>query len=93
MRLFTKSCGAGLIAGFFYLMGCSLAQAEVDLKDTVSPKEAAALFSERKAIIVDVREDGEWGEQHIPGAIHIPLGQLGERLAELIPKFSRDYPV
>lgn len=33
--------------------------------------------------IVDVREPQEWEEGHIPGAKHIPLGQLPERFREL----------
>ncbi|MFI5086320.1 MAG: rhodanese-like domain-containing protein [Actinomycetales bacterium] len=35
--------------------------------------------------ILDVREDYEWEEGHIDGALHIPLGQLPERLDELDP--------
>ena len=37
----------------------------------------------QKAVIIDVREDSEWNAQHIPGAIHIPLAQLNDRLSEL----------
>ncbi len=33
--------------------------------------------------LLDVREEDEWGAGHIDGAQHIPLGQLGDRLAEL----------
>ena len=33
--------------------------------------------------LLDVREDDEWQAGHIEGAQHIPLGELGERLAEL----------
>jgi rhodanese-related sulfurtransferase len=33
--------------------------------------------------LLDVREDDEWEAGHIDGAQHIPLGQLGDRLAEL----------
>jgi rhodanese-related sulfurtransferase len=33
--------------------------------------------------ILDVREDDEWDAGHVPGATHIPLGQLGQRTAEL----------
>ena len=33
--------------------------------------------------LLDVREDDEWQAGHIDGAQHIPLGQLGQRLAEL----------
>jgi rhodanese-related sulfurtransferase len=35
------------------------------------------------AIILDVREPDEWAAGHAPGAIHIPIGDLPERLAEL----------
>ncbi len=52
-------------------------------QDTISPKQAAAMHSENKAIILDVREDDEWNEHHIPGAVHISLAQLDQRLAEL----------
>ncbi|HRO31086.1 rhodanese-like domain-containing protein [Citricoccus sp.] len=33
--------------------------------------------------VLDVREDFEVAEGMIPGAIHIPMGQLGTRLDEL----------
>lgn len=52
--------------------------------ENVSPQEAAKLQGEKQAVIIDVREDDEWQKQHIPGAIHIPLGQLNNRLAELV---------
>jgi rhodanese-related sulfurtransferase len=42
------------------------------------------MFAEQKAIIVDVREDSEWNEGHIAGAIHIPLAQVESRLSELV---------
>lgn len=35
------------------------------------------------AVIVDVREPDEWALGHAPGAIHIPLGDLPLRLADL----------
>jgi rhodanese-related sulfurtransferase len=36
-----------------------------------------------EAWLLDVREDDEWAAGHVPGATHIPLGQLGARTAEL----------
>jgi len=33
--------------------------------------------------ILDVRSEGEFEDGHIPGAIHIPYGDLSDRLAEL----------
>ncbi|GAA0036615.1 hypothetical protein JCM18882A_25210 [Brevibacterium metallidurans] len=35
------------------------------------------------AAIIDVREDDEWEAGHIEGAIHVPLGELPERLDDL----------
>lgn len=35
--------------------------------------------------LLDVREQDEWDAGHIEGAQHIPLGELGARLAE-VPK-------
>jgi len=69
-----------LILAVFLSMSCSFAQAASEL---VSPKEAFTLSTEKKAVIVDVREDDEWNEGHIAGAIHIPLKQLNGRLSEL----------
>lgn len=36
-------------------------------------------------VILDVREDHEWAEGHIEGAVHIPLGELQARVGELDP--------
>jgi adenylyltransferase/sulfurtransferase len=36
-----------------------------------------------KPLLVDVREDTEWAAGHLPGALHIPLGELPQRLGEL----------
>ncbi len=41
------------------------------------------------AQVVDVREDQEVAQGRISGCVHIPLGQLGERLGEL----DRDRPM
>jgi rhodanese-related sulfurtransferase len=35
------------------------------------------------AQLVDVREKDEWDEAHIPGTVHIPLGDLSRRAKEL----------
>lgn len=49
----------------------------------VDHQAAAATFHRQGASFVDVREPDEWDEGHIPGALHIPLGELPERLSEL----------
>lgn len=35
------------------------------------------------AVLLDVREDEEFAAGHAPGALHVPLGQLPARVAEL----------
>ncbi|MBY0493015.1 MAG: MBL fold metallo-hydrolase [Cyanobacteria bacterium] len=34
-------------------------------------------------VVIDVRYDNEWNEGHIPNALHIPLGQLAQRINEV----------
>lgn len=50
----------------------------------MTPEQARAR-QQAGAMLVDVRETYEWGEGHIPGAKHIPLGQLQRRASELDP--------
>lgn len=35
------------------------------------------------AVILDVREDDEWQAGHAPGATHIPMSVLADRLADV----------
>ena len=48
----------------------------------VSTAEATRLIND-DALVLDVREDKEWAEGHIPNARHIPMAQLSKRLVEL----------
>jgi rhodanese-related sulfurtransferase len=34
-------------------------------------------------LVLDVREDEEWTAGHVEGSMHVPLMELGERLADL----------
>ncbi len=40
-------------------------------------------------VIVDVREQDEWDEGHIPGAVHVPRGHLESRIERLAPDTAR----
>lgn len=62
------------------LLGMSLVFADVP---AVSPQQAAQMQSEKNAVIIDVREKDEWNTGHIAGAIHIPLSEISNRVAEL----------
>ncbi|HVF40657.1 MAG TPA: rhodanese-like domain-containing protein, partial [Gemmatimonadaceae bacterium] len=47
----------------------------------VTPAEA---LRDRKpdTVFLDVREANEWNVARIPGAVHIPLGQVGSKIEE-----------
>ena len=49
---------------------------------TLTATEAQQALSEG-ALLLDVREPDEWQTGHAPQAMHVALGQLEERLAEL----------
>jgi rhodanese-related sulfurtransferase len=45
--------------------------------------EAVQLINRRDAVVLDVRDTGEYSAGHIANARHVPEGQLAERLKEL----------
>jgi rhodanese-related sulfurtransferase len=44
------------------------------------------------AALLDVRENDEWAAGHAPAAVHVPMGQVAQRLDELATVFP-DRPV
>ena len=55
-----------------------------DLPLTPAPAEAAAPLARPAAPLpLDVREESEWNEVHIPGALLIPLSQFVARQGEI----------
>ncbi len=36
-------------------------------------------------VLVDSRSDEAWAQGHLPGALHLPTGQIDSRAAELVP--------
>ncbi len=54
-----------------------------DLPAEITPEELADLIAEAEITVIDVREDWEFADGHIPGAVHIPLGSLSARVDEV----------
>ncbi|GAC1696769.1 MAG: hypothetical protein NVS9B6_04240 [Candidatus Limnocylindrales bacterium] len=50
--------------------------------DEIEPQQASERLGSG-AVLVDVREANEWAAGHATGAIHLPLGHLPNRIAEL----------
>lgn len=57
--------------------------------DVESTELRSRLAAGERIFVLDVREPDELAQWAFPGAHHIPLGQLGERTAEL----PRDEPI
>lgn len=51
--------------------------------------EAVQLINRRDALVLDVRDTGEFAAGHVAGARHIPEAQLAERIKELEKYKSR----
>lgn len=68
--------GLDRIAGF---LPTSAAAGDV----TVPQVSASELVSSDDITVIDVRSANEWAAGHIPGAIHIPLGYLSDRVADI----------
>lgn len=51
---------------------------------TIQPSEARQLLA-AGAVAVDVREEWEYQAGHLPGAIHLPLGNLERSAARMLP--------
>jgi molybdopterin/thiamine biosynthesis adenylyltransferase/rhodanese-related sulfurtransferase len=59
-----------------------------------SPTQVNEALAHRQAsgedfVLVDVREQVEWNEGYIPGAVHVPRGHLESRIEEVVPDKSK----
>jgi rhodanese-related sulfurtransferase len=52
-------------------------------KGEATPQQAHEAMSTGGAILIDVREQWEWEQQRIAGAVLIPLAEVPERLGEI----------
>ena len=51
----------------------------------ISPTDAELKSKNSNIVIVDVREEDEWNEEHIPDAIHLSRGTIEWKIEEKIP--------
>jgi rhodanese-related sulfurtransferase len=54
----------------------------------ISPQDAAAKSKSGEGVIVDVREQDEWDEEHIPSAIHMSRGTIELDIEEKVSDTS-----
>jgi len=55
----------------------------------IDATQARERIESGEPVVLDVREQDEWDEGHIPGAVHIPRGHLESRIERLAPDAAR----
>jgi molybdopterin/thiamine biosynthesis adenylyltransferase/rhodanese-related sulfurtransferase len=61
--------------------------------EEVDASRARGLIDSGEPFVLDVREQDEWDEGHVPGAVHIPRGNLESRVERAEPDHSRQIVV
>jgi molybdopterin/thiamine biosynthesis adenylyltransferase/rhodanese-related sulfurtransferase len=51
----------------------------------VTPAETDALRARGSTTLIDVREDSEWEQGHVPGAVHISKSYIEQQIEGLVP--------
>lgn len=59
------------------MMGCRAAGGY----QSISQEDAKSRMGKPGVVVIDVREPAEYKEGHIPGAVLLPLGTIGEKTA------------
>jgi molybdopterin/thiamine biosynthesis adenylyltransferase/rhodanese-related sulfurtransferase len=65
-----------------------LQQVRSEISEIDAP-HARGRIESGEPVVVDVREQDEWDEGHIPGAVHVPRGHLESRIERLAPDTAR----
>lgn len=74
------ACGGGETAG---ADTASAQTGELSLAETVDVQTVAGIMNRDDVVLIDVREQSEYDESHIPGVTLIPLGELAQRVDEI----------
>src|SRR3954451_7315186 len=69
--------------------GADLIRAVKDKIAEVDPKDVHQNGAGNGTVIVDVREQHEFEESHLPGAVHVPRGHLEQRIEGAAPDKSQ----
>lgn len=85
---------SGLISFGVYTTKCHGSECKVPKTEVkgeqvfskINPEIINRQVENNEIVLLDVREDSEWKEGHINGALHIPLGDLNIETTKDIPK-------
>ncbi len=70
-----------------------LQQVKAEIDEISAAETRERLASPQPPVLVDVREQDEWDEGYVPGAVHVPRGMLESRIEGLLPDRSREIVV
>lgn len=80
--------GLDRIAGYFAPTAIDRAARDQSLGNIPQAMPQDVATRDQQITVLDVRTDHEWQSGHVPGARHIPLGYLPDRLSEIPRKGS-----
>ncbi|BBE51358.1 Thiosulfate sulfurtransferase GlpE [Ferriphaselus amnicola] len=80
----------GFVLGIIAVLGVFFLMRQLQAADGIDVTEAQKM-NQNGALLLDVREPGEYASGHAPNAVLIPLGQLGSRMQEITA--YKDKPV
>jgi rhodanese-related sulfurtransferase len=63
-------------------------EAKKKIKETNVPDVKRRIDAGEKLLLVDVREDNEWANGHIPGAVHLGKGVIERDIEQRVPDTS-----
>ena len=63
-----------------------LAQVKDEIDEVPASDVLERLDDDDRPLLLDVREQDEWQEGHLPGAIHLERGNLESRIEGIIPR-------
>lgn len=63
-----------------------VAEARARIREISAADAKARLERRENAVWLDVREPNEWNLGHLPGAVHIPRGNLESKVEALVPR-------
>jgi rhodanese-related sulfurtransferase len=63
-----------------------VSDAKAHVKETNVPDVKRRMDAGEKLLLVDVREDNEWVEGHVPGAVHLGRGVIERDIEARVPQ-------
>lgn len=75
--------GLDRVVGYFASTAIAAAARETTLASIPQAMPRGVATRDDHVAVIDVRNDQEWQAGHVPGARHIPLGYLVDRIAEV----------